>query len=160
MPGTDHTRGRPGTPGAGGGSRPDAWPLQAVLNSLYEQPKSGQTWTHVLLASRTGLPIADVQDAFKVVRPLVPWEVYATILRELEADEDDIAVCQRTYQHLTEHFGQRNALPPDIAALTTEVQFMAALRSLKEDAGLRGHLILVCDHLTGLEWRRGLLIMV
>lgn len=31
---------------------------------LYEQPKSGQTWTHVLLASRTGLPPEDGRATF------------------------------------------------------------------------------------------------
>ncbi|OKI19187.1 hypothetical protein A6A25_38950 [Saccharothrix sp. CB00851] len=111
--------------------------MQAVLNSLYEQPKSGQTWTQVLLADRTGLPLGDVHAAFAVFPLLVEWGVYATILRELEADDDDVAVCERTYRHLAEHLPLRNALPPDIAALTTEVLFMDALKSLKGKLPLR-----------------------
>ncbi|MEV6712636.1 hypothetical protein AB0M48_11400 [Lentzea sp. NPDC051208] len=129
MPESNFNPRRPG--GFGGGRRPDAWPLQAVLNSLYEQPKSGQTWTYVLLANRTGLPLEDVRAAFAAAPPLVEWEVYATILRELWADDDDVAVCQRTYGHLAEHLPLRNALPPDIAALTTKALFRDALRSMK-----------------------------
>lgn len=42
-------------------------PTHAVAGraeQLYEQPKSGQTWTHVLLASRTGLPPEDGRATF------------------------------------------------------------------------------------------------
>ena len=131
MPESNFSPDRSGGFGAGGGRRPHAWPLQAMLNSLYEQPKSGQTWTHVLLANRTGLPPEDVRAAFAAAPPLVEWAVYATILRDLEADDDDVAICQRTYQHLAEHLPLRNALPPDIAALTTKVLFRDALRSMK-----------------------------
>ncbi|MFE9751150.1 hypothetical protein ACFYOT_40115 [Saccharothrix saharensis] len=130
MPDANFNQNRPGGFGPVG-RRPDAWPLQAVLNSLCEQPKSGQTWTHVLLANRTGLPSEDVRAAFTATPPLVEWSVYATILRELEADDDDVAVCQRTYRQLAEHLPLRDALPPDIAALTTKALFRNALRSMK-----------------------------
>lgn len=137
MPESNFNQRWPGGFGAGGGRWPDARPLQAVLNSLYEQPKDGQTWTDVLLANRTGLPLEDVRAAFAAAPPLVEWEVYATILRELWADEDDVAVCQRTYRQLAEHLPRRDALPPDIAALTTNALFRDAVRSMKDELTFR-----------------------
>jgi hypothetical protein len=137
MPESNFNQRRSGGPGAGGGRRSDAWPLQAVLNSLYEQPKSGQTWSHVLLANRIGLPPEDVRAAFTVTPPLVEWSIYATILRELEADDDEVAVCQRTYRQLAEHLPMRDALPREFAALTNNSLFRDALRSMKGKLTLR-----------------------
>ncbi|MFE9751153.1 hypothetical protein ACFYOT_40130 [Saccharothrix saharensis] len=77
-----------------------------------------------------------MREAFDVTLPLLPWKVYSTILRELEADDDEVDACRQSYRHLAEHFEQRNALPPHIAALTGRSLFMAELGSLRKRTGM------------------------